>query len=207
MKPVAPVSAMRGLLAESSSVAPSSQIPALQPGLPSRTGASLGRIFEREPQDLPVGLVGQGIDRAIRSLGHVADAHSHGNSLLGRDPLPIEGQANDRLRGKSREQEIALPARNGPASIESYARGRDDRRPLINRVGKVGPSPGVWNGTAVIMFAPAYERPAIVAAGCRKIELVSAQGSKFAHPKLSGLRMDSGALHVAVTIGPDLGLG
>lgn len=82
MKPVAPVSAMRGLYDEAGLVAaapslrhdygPRGAWPPREANL--TTGASFGRIFERKPQDLAVTLVSQGIDRAIWSLLDVADA-------------------------------------------------------------------------------------------------------------------------------------
>jgi hypothetical protein len=43
-----------------------------------------------EAQDLAVRLVSQEVDRAIRSLAHVADACTHWDALLTRHPLPIE---------------------------------------------------------------------------------------------------------------------
>src|SRR6476660_1213079 len=99
MKPVAPVSAMRGLCDEAGLVdaVPSSRQawrgdPAKPTGSAEAnltTGGSFGRIFEREPQDFAVALVGQGVNRPIGALHHVADAGAHGNPLLVHDLLAV----------------------------------------------------------------------------------------------------------------------
>src|SRR6516164_2679097 len=61
------------------------------------TGGSFGRIFERERQDSAVLLVGQGIERAVRALHHIANTGAHGNPLLCSDSLAVERKTNDRL--------------------------------------------------------------------------------------------------------------
>src|SRR6478672_13500659 len=184
MKPVAPVSAISGLYDEAGLV---DAVPSCPSGMALRpreaygpaqanltTGASFGRIFEREPQDFAVALVGQGVDRPIRALHHVADAGAHGNSLLVHDLLAVKGKTHDRLLRKATDEEVALPGWDGIGGIKSDTGGRDHRVPVIYGVGEFGVGRRIRNILAGVVAPPAHHGPAVICAGLRNVELVPA---------------------------------
>src|SRR6476646_8495694 len=134
------------------------------------TGASFGRIFEREPQDFAVALVGQDVDRPIRALHHVADAGAHGNPLLAHDLLAVKGEAHDRLLRKAADEEVALPGWDGIGGVKGDAGGRDHRVPVIDGVSEFGVGRRIGNILAGIVVTPAHHRPAVICAGLRTVE-------------------------------------
>src|SRR5262245_60290556 len=213
MKPVAPVSAMRGLCDEAGLV---DAVPSSPSGMALRlakpmgsaeanltTGASFGRIFEREPQDFAVALVGQGVDRPIGPLHHVTDAGAHGNPLLADDLLAVKGEAHDRSR-EGADEEVTLPGWNGITGIEGNARRRDHWIPVIDGVDEFRVRGRLGNCTAVIVRPPAHHRPSVILAGLRNVELIASHGTKFGLPQLAGLRVNRAPLRIAMTVGPDL---
>src|SRR5262249_36900080 len=60
---------------------------------------------------------------------------------------------------------------------------------------------------ARIVDAVADHRPAVVLAGLRDVDLVAATWAVLVRPQLPGLRMDRGALRIAVAVAPDFRLG
>src|SRR3954463_2779052 len=60
---------------------------------------------------------------------------------------------------------------------------------------------------ALVVVAPAHERPAVVAAGVGDVDLVAAERTELAFPERARSRMNRQALDVAVTVGPDFGSG
>src|SRR5262245_37029392 len=54
------------------------------------------------------------------------------------------------------------------------------------------------------MVSPSHQGPAVIAAGLNDTKLVTADRAEFADPEKSRFRVDSGALDIAMTIGPDV---
>src|SRR6185437_8467387 len=77
------------------------------------TGASVGRLFEREPQDFAVALVGQGVNRPTGALRHVPDAWGHGTSPHVHDPLTVKRGARDRQSRQGSDAEGTRPGWDG----------------------------------------------------------------------------------------------
>src|SRR3954470_9460207 len=78
---------------------------------------------------------------------------------------------------------------------------------MIDGVGEIGPCRRPWAFAAVVMIAPAHQRPAVVAAGLGDIDLVAAARPKLALPEHAGFGVDREALDVTVAVGPDFRLG
>src|SRR4051795_2866615 len=78
---------------------------------------------------------------------------------------------------------------------------------MIDGVGEIGPCRRLWDLAAVVMVAPAHERPAVVAAGLGEVDLVAPARAELALPERARPGVDREALDVAVAVGPDLGLG
>src|SRR4051795_1913079 len=78
---------------------------------------------------------------------------------------------------------------------------------MIDGVGEIGPCRRLWDLAAVVMIAPAHERPAVVAAGLGEVDLVAPARAELALPERARPGVDREALDVAVAVGPDLGLG
>src|SRR5918992_1733969 len=87
-----------------------------------------------EAQDLAVRLVSQEVDRAIRSLAHVADACTHWDALLTRHPLPIEHQAHEGLGGEPTDEQVPAPDWEDLARVKCHAGRRDHWGPVVDRL-------------------------------------------------------------------------
>src|SRR3954454_1365766 len=78
---------------------------------------------------------------------------------------------------------------------------------MIDGVGEIGPRWRPWDFAAIVMIAPAHQRPAVVAAGLGNVDLVAAARAELALPEHAGFGVDCKALDVAMAVGPDFGLG
>src|SRR5690606_14513527 len=75
--------------------------------------------------------------------------------------------------------------------------------PIINRLLHAVLVRSLADLRAGIVPAIGDDRPAVILAGLRNIDLVAAARAVFDGPELAALRMDRGALRIAVPVRPD----
>ena len=91
------------------------------------------------------------------------------------------------------------------ARVDERARRRDHWIPVIDRLLHTFLSRAYADLEAGVVDTVGDNRPTIIAARLRVIKLVATHCAVLHSPELACLRMQGCGLHVAVTIGPDLG--
>ncbi len=111
----------------------------------------------------------------------------------------IDSEDNPASRRLSFQAGIASPV------VEGDARRRDHGVPMRDRIGEFRMSGRFRDRRAVVIVAPAHHRPAVILACLRNVDLVAALRPELALPQFAGLRIDGGALRIAVAVRPDFG--
>src|SRR3954465_11081550 len=156
-----------------------------------------------------LGLVAEEVDQSVRPYAHVADAAEH----ILEEPLllhyfrTVELQAHEHLVAKRTDEEVALPAGKTIAGIESHARGRDRRHPVVDRLfhARLGGAFADF-GAAAVVGPVRNPRPAVVGAGPDDVHFVAALRAVLVRPQHAGLRMQCRALLIAMAQVEFLGL-
>ena len=123
--------------------------------------------------------------------------------LLGGDAVAVQVEDDQALGDEAADEQGALPFGNGVGGIEGHAGRGDDRIPIVD--GLLHPllrRNSLADGLAAVGEAVGDDRPAVVLAGFRAIQLVAALRTVLDDPEPS-LRVHHGGLHVAVAVGPD----
>src|SRR3974390_1578484 len=137
--------------------------------------ASLAR--RREAQDATVVLIREQVDRAVRTLPHVADAPAElvQHALLAHRPVVLQLQAGHELEFQRAVEQAVLPGWHEIAGVEGHARRRDRGRPVPHRIDHAfGVLFAGADRRAVVIDAEADDRPAIIAALLDNVDLVAA---------------------------------
>src|SRR5207302_4875222 len=127
--------------------------------------------------------------------------------LLARDRVALQLEPHQNLPGERADEQAAAPGRKQVTCIERHAGWRDRRYPVFDRLLHAGFLRALVDLGAVVVDAIADHGPAVVLAGLRNVDLVAAARAMLVLPELAGLRMDRGALRVAMAIAPDFRLG
>src|SRR5207342_2434585 len=153
---------------------------------PSGPDVKTGSPRRVEAQQLPVVFVGQDIYGAIRAHAHVADARTHllEQAFLAHHAVAIEREPDQAGVGQCAEEQAVVPLRPGLIHQECHARQRRRFRPHVvgllharrRRAHRLG------NGKSRVVDAVGDDRPAIVPAGPREIDLVAAARPVLAFP-------------------------
>src|SRR5262245_17354731 len=170
---------------------------------------SMGRLLPRHHAQHPPGrTVGHQPERAVRALAHVADAVGKPaqQPFLAAERLAADLDAQQHLALERADEQVAAPSRKHVAVIEGHAGWRDRRRPVPQRLLHAVFVRALVDLGAVVVYAVADHRPAVVQALLDQVDLVAALRAVLVLPQLAGLRMEDEALRVAVAIAPDLGL-
>src|SRR5258706_241260 len=172
---------------------------------PSPAGPfSFGRRLQTD--DAALGAVCEQVEEAVGALLHVADPFVElaEIALLQHDLVALQRQPHQPARLERADEQAAVPAGIGVAGVEDGAGRRDHRIPIVDRLLHAGLRRALADRGAGIVDPVGDDRPAIVLSRLRVIELVAAARAVLHGPETPGLRMESGGLHVAVAVGPDL---
>ena len=111
------------------------------------------------------------------------------------------------LAGKGADKQRTFPRRKPVGRVEGHARRRNRRHPVVNGRLHACLSGAVMQLLPGIVDTVADNRPAIVLASRRDVDLVPPFGAVLMRPQFAGDRMDGCALQIAVAIAPDFRLG
>src|SRR5688572_11090290 len=149
--------------------------PPLAMGQPSTSRG--GSAPRHELPELPVRLVGHHVERAVRTLAHVADALAAVGEevFFTYDPVVLEDQSHKSRAAEAADEEAAAPCGEEVSGIELRARGRDDGIPVVDRAHEpLAVGDRAVDRSARVLEAEAHQRPAIVLSLLDEVELVAA---------------------------------
>src|SRR5688572_1085115 len=169
-----------------------------------------GLRLRHQLEDPSLRVVGQQVDRAVRTLTHVAKALARRlqvlqETLFADHAIALHRQAHEVGAPESADEHAVLPRREEFAGVEDHAARRDVRIPVVHRLLHARLLlDAAGDRRALILDAVGDRRPAIVLAFARDVHFIAAARAVFDLPQLAGLWMESRRLDVAVTEGPDL---
>src|SRR5690606_2878473 len=135
------------------------------------------RGARRELPELAVLFVGDDVERAVRTLAHVADAPAALGEqvLLALHLRLLEHQPDELAVLQAADEETAFPLGERLARVELRARRRDDRVPVVHGLLEARlRSHGARDRLARVLLAVRDERPAVVLPPLDEVELVAA---------------------------------
>jgi hypothetical protein len=166
-------------------------------------------LYWVQPQDATVILIRDEVDEPVRALPHIAYALAELReyALFLCHGIAGKRETGEEAAAQRADEHPAVPAGVALAGVEGEPGGRDGRIPVEDRLLHARRRPAPADLRAGIVDAIADHRPAIVAAREHPVDLIPAARAVLGRPKVPGLRVERGSLHVAMTVGPDLGLG
>src|SRR5918995_2473982 len=159
--------------------------------------------------ELAVTLIGNDVQRPIRTLPHVAYSLVPvlEQVLLASDPVVLQRETHQLGVPHAADEHAALPGGERITSVELHPRWRDHRVPVIDRLlGAFLGGDGALDCLTGVLLTIRYQRPAVVLPLLHQVQLVPAFGTMLDLPQ-AALRIERGSLDVPVAQRPDLRAG